>query len=49
MLLPHPIYFTDEIDGLDTVPREIIIANHFVDYLHSVTACQYFLHKYFGL
>lgn len=42
-LLPHPIYFTNEIDGLDTVPREIIIAYHFVSYLsiiHSLTACK---------
>lgn len=51
MLLPYPIYFPNEIDGLGAVPREILIANHFVDYLsiiHSVTACQYSLHKYFG-
>lgn len=33
MLLPYPIDFPNEIDGLGAVPREILIANHFVDYL----------------
>lgn len=33
MLLPYPINFPNEIDGLGAVPREILIANHFVDYL----------------
>lgn len=31
MLLPYPIDFPNEIDGLGAVPREILIANHFVD------------------
>lgn len=39
-LLPHPIYFTNETDGLDTVPREIVIA-YFVSYLSIIQKISY--------